>query len=526
MSSTLKNRRKRNIRRIVIFAFIFLALGGWLLYSYLSKDDRITIRTVQLERGDIFSYFYTTAEIKPGSITEHNTTVSQKVLAVRVSPHQQVKAGDILAVLDQQELADQYVSAQEARQRIEASLAEADAEEKARLNAAEQDRKDLERNISTLFSSLSTSISQLTRLATLAPASVEIAPDLEEKMVDIITASNPETLDQDIEQLLATLRQSAELVENPEYAAGLSQLEHELKKASDAADHVLSGLASGSLAGSITLPDSITGQIGSLSGLNAYVQDPLAQAIAQEDAARNQYEKSQPYIYAKTDGLVAQINISPGDYTGGSATSQETGLEALLGNASLNTFVPQTVSAITIYDNTRPQAVFYAGRFDAGRIKTGMPVQFDYEGQLFSGDVINKGRIAASQSAGQLEALDIIGDMGSSFSSEPQLEIRMSIKGTGLTELITGFWIDAEIEIDHAEDVVLLPAEAMRRELDTYFIFVIGENNLAAKRTITPGIQSDRYIEVKEGLNEGDRIIINPPSSLQDGMPVKEASDG
>ena len=527
MTNNLRNRKRRNIRRGLVIIMLAAVIIGVILYNQLRPDDQISVRTARLEIGDISSYYYVTAEIKPGSVTEHAADVSQMVLEVLVEPQQQVQAGDILAILDQQELEDQYEAAREARRDIEASLAEADEAQQARLDAAEQARRDLEHEISRLSSSLSSAASQLTRLAAIEPASLEVAPDLEERIAQVIVNAEPETVEQDIEKLLTEFRQAASIVENPEYNAALSQLEQDLQRATGAAGNVLSGLASTTLGGSIALPDDLAEQFGAFAELSAIIQDPLAQAIAQEEAARSQLERSRPNIYAESSGIVAQINISPGEYTGAAQIASQTGLESILGGVgSINSLTQQTASAFTIYDNTSPQAVFLVGRFDAGRIEAGMPARYDYEGQTFHGEIISKGKIAVNSSSNQLEGLGILGDVGGGFSSEPQLEVRMDIRGSNLTELVTGFWIEAEIEVARAENVLLIPAEAMRRELDMYYVFLINEQGTVTRQPFTPGIQSELFVEVKEGLNEGAQVVLSPPTSLAQGQTVRVMPHG
>ena len=40
-------------------------------------------------------------------------------------------------------------------------------------------------------------------------------------------------------------------------------------------------------------------------------------------------------------------------------------------------------------------------------------------------------------------------------------------------------------------------------------VFVV-ENGKAALRVVETGIQDSKYIEIKSGLNEGDKVIIGP----------------
>lgn len=523
MTSQLKTRKKKRVQRITIAAALVLALVGIFLYRQLSPEELPQVRVAEIERGDIRSLFYATAEIVPGDIVEHQAPVPQKVLEVMVEPQQQVREGQVLARLDQQELLDEYESARERRRDIESSLADADAAEQARIDAAEQTRQAIEQDIGDLSTRLSMAASQLTRLASTEPAQIQVDDELESDLARLLAQGDPENPEETIAALLARLQQATRLVENPEYASVLSQLENELQLASETAGSVLSGLATAALSGSAVLPQELSDPIGALAELPFALQDPLTQAIEQEAAAREQWQASQPYLTAKISGLVADIHVRPGDYAGTQPLSSATGLDAFLDEPSLAWQAP-SAAAFTIYDNMRPQAVFHVGRFDAGRLEEGMPVDYEDDGRLYTGTILRVGKIASRGSAGQLEALEFFGDSGG-FSTEPQVEIEMSLEGEGLHELVPGFWIDAEIEFAVAENALMLPAEAMRRELDQYYVFKVDKEGQVIRQSLTPGIQSELFIEVVAGLDENDRVILNPPLDLQEGMEVEVMVD-
>ena len=111
---------------------------------------------------------------------------------------------------------------------------------------------------------------------------------------------------------------------------------------------------------------------------------------------------------------------------------------------------------------------------------------------------------------------------GTDLSSigEPMLDIEMSIKGQNLEDLIIGFTIDAQIRTDRATQVPCVPAEALKRELGQYFVFVLKSDNTLEKRFIKPGIQSDVDAQVLEGLADGEQVVLNPSNSLAAGIQV------
>ena len=74
---------------------------------------------------------------------------------------------------------------------------------------------------------------------------------------------------------------------------------------------------------------------------------------------------------------------------------------------------------------------------------------------------------------------------GGGLTSEPEVEIVMSIEGDSIRELVPGFTIEARIETNKVKDSLLLPVEAMRKERDEYFVFVVKDNNEIEKVVFT-----------------------------------------
>lgn len=513
----LQTRKKRYLIRIIIATILTVAI---IVTIFLTRDKETiySVKTGVLDKGDISRNHYVTAEIKAGDVKEHKVKVKQKVKEVRVSLHQQVKKGDVLLVLDRTELKQAYENARKERIKIESEI-------KAEKQAAEKKNKELQKQIDTLTSELSSVIKKLTSLTETNPFILEVTPDLQEGLEEIISNFSPETVEEDLAALIELLEESIIAQTNPEFSSALKSIEIQLLKISSSLNEVLSSLISGdSLLSGLNLT-------GDLSGLGIPIKSPLEQAKDKEKETKNSYDESVEFLLADTPGLISAINVVEGDYTGPNEISLgETGLESLLGGA-IPGIQSESKSAITIFDNTIPQAVFSVGRYDAGRLEVGMPVTYKYEDLSFKGSIINEGKIATSGGISQLEGLDLFAGMGGgssgggSFASEPKIELTMSIEGEKLTDLVPGFLIEASIEIANSKDILLLPAEAMRRELNTYFVFLVNEDNTVYKKKFVPGIQSEIYVEVKSGLSVGDKVVLNPSSELSDGNKVVVAKD-
>lgn len=578
MSQISENRRKRKIRRIIGFsasgAILLIAAIFWLT----REEPPPEVRTGNLYTGNIASVMMVSAQIQPGAIYEAVPSQQQRVISVKVNVGDQVEKGDVLLTLDQSELREQYEQAQESRQQIETSIAQSKAAEEAQAAAlkaqeaaaheqarlAQEAQQEFNRQTALLASSLSETTAELVKLTSIQPTIVELDPELSAQILSDLSdfdPNSPEAQEQ-LNAAIALLQENIVTSDNPEYDQQLALLETELQSLSgltaslvgalNNANSISTGLST-DLTGQLTnqLSEQLAQQLGSVGGLGGLgnsLESALAQAIAYEEAAETGLAESVSELRAEASGLIAQINVQPGDYTGKSSlaaadtSSLATGgvdLSALLGSNSSLSGLGSTVSsqpAIVIYDNTLPKAVFQASQFDSKRIVKGMPVEFDYDGLKLGGKISfiapfatgssfgsSTGGLGGSSSAltAELSGLSGLGDL----SGEPSLLVEMEIDGNNLEQLVPGFKIDASIQTDSAENVLILPAEAMRREIDKWYVFTVDQNNKLIRKEFTAGIQAEMTVEVIDGLSIDDRVVLNPSNQLTDGMLVEINND-
>lgn len=87
------------------------------------------------------------------------------------------------------------------------------------------------------------------------------------------------------------------------------------------------------------------------------------------------------------------------------------------------------------------------------------------------------------------------------------------------SDLILG--VEAKVIISTAkeENAVLVPVSAVNVDMDGEFVYV-AENNILVKKPVVTGISSDLYIEIKEGLSEGEQVVLDVSTGLFEGMTV------
>lgn len=207
----------------------------------------------------------------------------------------------------------------------------------------------------------------------------------------------------------------------------------------------------------------------------------LAQATL--DSAKNNAANSKDKIVADIDGTVTAVNIEAGAVS----TANQ--------------------AAFTVHDTDNLKAVVSVGKYDALKISLGEAAVIKNNGKEYNGKVsfINP---AAEKTVSQT---------GSDTSLT--VEIDISDKPDNLK---IEFNTDIDIKLGEADNVLKVPSEAVLSDKTGKTYVYVAKGNKAVKKDITLGLQSDTYGEVKSGLNEGDKVILNPGSQLNDGTFIKE----
>jgi hypothetical protein len=80
-----------------------------------------------------------------------------------------------------------------------------------------------------------------------------------------------------------------------------------------------------------------------------------------------------------------------------------------------------------------------------------------------------------------------------------------------------GMTAEVEILIDHLEDRILLPVAAVVTDRGKYSCWVaIGEEQTPEHRNLIIGATNDKFVEIKDGVAVGDKVIMNPRAIVDD----------
>jgi RND family efflux transporter MFP subunit len=86
--------------------------------------------------------------------------------------------------------------------------------------------------------------------------------------------------------------------------------------------------------------------------------------------------------------------------------------------------------------------------------------------------------------------------------------------------LMPGLYAEADVSLEHRDDIPSVPLQAINHEGDKTTVFVVNGGGEIEDRPITLGIQTATDAEVVSGLSEGELVVVSDRSGLKAGQRV------
>jgi len=87
--------------------------------------------------------------------------------------------------------------------------------------------------------------------------------------------------------------------------------------------------------------------------------------------------------------------------------------------------------------------------------------------------------------------------------------------------LIPGLYADATLTLEHKNDALVAPLQAVSQTGDQATAFTVDGNGRLEERNLTIGLETPEEVEVLSGLKEGDRVVVSDRSGLKAGAEVR-----
>jgi len=86
--------------------------------------------------------------------------------------------------------------------------------------------------------------------------------------------------------------------------------------------------------------------------------------------------------------------------------------------------------------------------------------------------------------------------------------------------LMPGLYAEADVALEHREDIPAVPLQALNHEGDKTTVLVVNRDGVVEDRAVVLGIQTATDAEVVSGLREGEQVVVGDRSGLRPGEKV------
>jgi multidrug efflux pump subunit AcrA (membrane-fusion protein) len=101
------------------------------------------------------------------------------------------------------------------------------------------------------------------------------------------------------------------------------------------------------------------------------------------------------------------------------------------------------------------------------------------------------------------------------------LRIRLRFTGRRDGRIKAGMFATVSLVTDARAGVPVIPRFAVINTYGSWIVFVVNEEGIAERRVIRPGIENEEYVEILEGLEEGESVVTAGQNFLSDQDPVR-----
>jgi len=492
--------KRRTLYMILGAAVIVVVIGLVAWRVWLAAQPEGEIRSAVVERGTMLVTVSVSGRVEPQARVSLAFETSGRVAEVAVEMGDAVKAGDVLARLDDRKLALQVQQAQAAVTLAEAQLAQlrsgpraeeiASAEASVRaaqgqVGAAAANLDQLEAGpeeaeVATAQADLAAAISQQ-----------KVAQDTYDLVLTCVTFRLPNGEKQEICPALGAPEEQARYnLQAADKALAAAQARFDELAAGANTDQVRAARAN--VAGAAAQRDAAQAQLdllraGATGAQIADVEAQVAQAQAGLEQAQLALERAT--LRAPFDGVVAQVNATAGE----------------MASAGL--------PAAVLLDVSRFHIVARVDEIEVGRLAEGQVAQVTLDalpGVVLTGTVERIAPVATPES-GVIYYDVTIGLAPTSSATRPDVPIRDVPVRADMTA-------NATITVEELADVLTIPTWVVRVDRSTGQAYV--DRRIGNKRSdgveqvnVQLGVRYEGVAQVLDGLAEGDEVVLVPEST-------------
>jgi RND family efflux transporter MFP subunit len=116
--------------------------------------------------------------------------------------------------------------------------------------------------------------------------------------------------------------------------------------------------------------------------------------------------------------------------------------------------------------------------------------------------------------AGSVQNVAVLPDQGSYLQSTKTYETIVTVD-QDVEQLKPGMTAVVEIHVSHLKDVLAVPVQAVVQVEEETWCYVQREQQ-PERRSVELGRTNDKFVEVVSGIDQGDRVVLNPMAILEE----------
>lgn len=496
-----KQGKKKIIIRIIVIVIIIFLLGLCIIPNLFKKEALPSVNIVQAVTGDVAEVLDTSGTVSSENTKIYFSPVNAKISTCDLKVGSIVKKGDKLLEYDMDDLQTQYEKA--SLQTKATNLGYQDQIEKSNKSAAQA--SEASEKISSLQSEISAKEAEIESLKGQLPtASNEEAAKKEASL-------KKEAIDISKKKIEAQAKIDAYL--KKEMNGSITEKEKEKLKALQA-DMVSWNKREVDINAELTALSTSSADASAVSPIQSQIEELTAQLqTLQSKLAEQESIKASSESSVINGSQKAQLNAQQELAKYDSMTAEELLEEAKKGitadfdgivsavTAVKGATVTQGAELFTIAQSNSIKVDISLSKYDLEKIKENQTAVITIAGKEYKGTVTRINRIAEKNEKG---------------ATLVKAEVRVDNPDN---DIFIGIEAKVKINIDSVKDVVVIPVQAINSAKDGDFCYIV-EDNIVVKKPVTTGVSSTEYIEIKDGISQGDMVVIDVGNGVEEGAKV------
>ena len=86
--------------------------------------------------------------------------------------------------------------------------------------------------------------------------------------------------------------------------------------------------------------------------------------------------------------------------------------------------------------------------------------------------------------------------------------------------VLPGTFVYVNLFVTDKQSFLMIPPQVIFEDQQGRFVYIVGNDGKAHKRYIKTGLSSKYFVEIKEGLSDGERVIVSALVKLREGIPI------